>query len=75
MASSLIKATAALALVGMSVPAAAQTSPPPSTAAATEAPQGIGLWIGILMSLVVVGVAIWHDELFDDDEPDVPVSP
>ena len=68
------KALAALALAGMSVPAVAQNYPPGEAAAETA--QGAGLWIGALMTLVVLGVVIWHDELFDDDEDfDEPVSP
>lgn len=73
MESPLSKAVAALALAGTAAPAAAQPAPPPP--AATESPEGAGLWIGVLTALVVAGVAIWHDELFDDDEPDLPVSP
>jgi hypothetical protein len=77
MASKFLQSLAALALIAAPLPAFAQAGPDTTSTAETAGPSGAGLWVGILMSAVVLGVVIWHNDLFGNDHngQDRPVSP
>jgi len=77
MTSKILQSLAAIALIAAPVPTLAQTGPDTTATTSAAGPSGTGLWIGILMTAVVLGVVIWHDQIFDNNHNgnDRPVSP
>ncbi|MDT9598911.1 hypothetical protein [Sphingosinicella rhizophila] len=81
MASKTVNALAAAALILSSAAAAAATAPPVAPASETV-PAGqseldgaaAGTWFGVLFTLATILVIAFHDELFDGDDDEEPVS-